>query len=110
MKKKSLMCVVCACVCALSIVTASGCTGSQTDTQDTTSSTGAPPNLPDTHFDRYEVLGSNGCWGCHGTNDEGEQLLGFATMMPQDHFKDGDTTSSELDPTHNQCITCHSLS
>ena len=68
---------------------------------------GAPPLMPPEHEGRYELLGVNGCWGCHGTNSEGEPFLRAATPMPTDHYADGEATSGAFNTGHNQCITCH---
>ena len=34
-------------------------------------------------------------------------MLADATALPADHYAGGDAGSLEMDPTHEQCITCH---
>ena len=48
-----------------------------------------------------------GCYGCHGANDQANPMLADATALPADHYAGGDAGSLEMDPTHEQCITCH---
>ena len=45
--------------------------------------------------------------GCHGANDQANPMLADATALPADHYAGGDAGSLEMDPTHEQCITCH---
>ena len=54
-----------------------------------------------------EALGAAGCYGCHGANDQANPMLADATALPADHYAGGDAGSLEMDPTHEQCITCH---
>ena len=56
---------------------------------------------------RFENLGAAGCYGCHGANDQANPMLADATALPADHYAGGDAGSLEMDPTHEQCITCH---
>ena len=59
------------------------------------------------HDGRFENLGAAGCYGCHGANDQANPMLADATALPADHYAGGDAGSLEMDPTHEQCITCH---
>ncbi len=59
------------------------------------------------HGGRFENLGAAGCYGCHGANDQANPMLADATALPADHYAGGDAGSLEMDPTHEQCITCH---
>ena len=68
---------------------------------------GAAPLMPVTHEGRFERLGASGCYGCHGANDQANPMLDDATALPADHYAGGDAGSLEMDPTHEQCITCH---
>ena len=43
----------------------------------------------------------------HGANDQANPMLADATALPADHYAGGDAGSLEMDPTHEQCITCH---
>lgn len=68
---------------------------------------GAAPLMPTTHEGRYESLGANGCYGCHGANDLANPMLTGSTALPENHYVDGDPSSHELEPARTQCITCH---
>ena len=68
---------------------------------------GAAPLMPPTHVGRADSLGAAGCYGCHGANDQANPMLADATALPADHYAGGDAGSLEMDPTHEQCITCH---
>ena len=69
---------------------------------------GAPPLMPSGHEGRFEQLGANGCYGCHGANDLANPMLTGSTALPEDHYEDGSSSTQVLNPTHDQCITCHS--
>ena len=69
---------------------------------------GQPPLMPPGHEGRFEQLGANGCYGCHGANDLANPMLTGSTALPEDHYEDGSSSTQELNPTHDQCITCHS--
>ena len=68
---------------------------------------GAPPLMPATHQDRFETLGASGCYGCHGASERSNPMLNGSKAMPEDHYVDGSSQTLELDPTHDQCNTCH---
>ena len=68
---------------------------------------GAAPLMPTTHEGRYESLGANGCYGCHGANDSANPMLNGSTALPDDHYVGSDPSAQELDPARRQCITCH---
>ena len=68
---------------------------------------GAAPLMPATHDGRFDSLGANGCYGCHGANDQANPMLNGSVALPEDHYADGGSTSKELEPTRTQCITCH---
>ena len=40
-------------------------------------------------------------------NAQANPMLADATALPADHYAGGDAGSLEMDPTHEQCITCH---
>lgn len=69
--------------------------------------TGAPPLMPPTHVGRADNLGAAGCYGCHGANDLANPMLNGATALPDDHYKDGNVETKQIEPTRKQCITCH---
>ena len=60
-----------------------------------------------THDGRFDSLGANGCYGCHGANDQANPMLNGSVALPEDHYADGGSNSKELEPTRTQCITCH---
>lgn len=71
---------------------------------------GAPPLMPANHEGRFDSLGANGCYGCHGANEQANPMLTKSTALPDDHYAGGDVGSYEMDPTHEQCNTCHAQS
>lgn len=71
---------------------------------------GEPPLMPAMHEGRFEKLGANGCYGCHGSSDEAEVFLAAATPLPADHYAGGDVTSRQIDGPRAECITCHPVS
>lgn len=68
---------------------------------------GAPPLMPTSHENRFEDLGAAGCYGCHGANEQANPMLAKSTALPDDHYANGEVGSFEMDPTHEQCNTCH---
>lgn len=68
---------------------------------------GAPPLMPASHEGRFDNLGANGCYGCHGANDKANPMLNGAKIMPEDHYTDGTYNSQELDAARDLCNTCH---
>ena len=34
-------------------------------------------------------------------------MLNGATALPDDHYKDGNVETKKIEPTREQCITCH---
>lgn len=68
---------------------------------------GAPPVMPPTHEGRFETLGASGCYGCHGANEMANPMLNGSVALPDDHYVDGSAQTFEIDPTHEQCNTCH---
>lgn len=104
--KKSKM--ICAAVLAgvLGCAVLAGCAQETADTG-ATYNPGEPPLMTASHEGRYESLGANGCFGCHGGNDEVETFLSAATPLPADHYVDGDVSTHEIDGPRAECITCH---
>ena len=93
---------------AFGTLAAAGCSGpAPAEDVNANVPAGAPPLMPATHQDRFEPLGASGCYGCHGANDQANPMLADATALPADHYAGGDAGSLEMDPTHEQCITCH---
>ena len=82
-----------------------GCGGAQA-TSDSTPA-GAPPLMPAGHVGRYENLGPEGCYGCHGANEKANPMLASASALPADHYAGADVASLEIDPAHAECQTCH---
>lgn len=70
---------------------------------------GAPPLMPAGHEGRFQDLGANGCYGCHGANDAANPMLASAPALPDDHYQQGMATTRAVDPVREQCITCHPL-
>lgn len=68
---------------------------------------GAPKLMPADHQDRFERLGAPGCYSCHGASERSNPMLNGVTPIPENHYMDGSSQTFELDPTHDQCNTCH---
>ena len=104
--KKSKM--ICAAVLT-GVMGAAALTGCAQEMADTgaTYNPGEPPLMTASHEGRYESLGANGCFGCHGGNDEVETFLSAATPLPADHYVGGDVSTHEIDGPRAECITCH---
>lgn len=112
MKKKN-----CIAAAALSLVLAAGalagCASSEDFEYDNWDgreglTEGASPVMPPSHEGRFESMGAIGCYGCHGNNEDGDNLLYGAPDLPDDHYLDSDPRNAwEIDGTHSQCTTCH---
>ena len=100
--KKHMITAALVAVMALGLGTVAGCS-QEAPREDVNANVpaGAPPLMPTSHDGRFENLGAAGCYGCHGANDQANPMLADATALP------GDAGSLEMDPTHEQCITCH---
>ena len=69
---------------------------------------GAAKIMPVSHEGRYEEMGANGCYGCHGASTTANPMLTQAVSLPDDHYTTSSPTSmDDLDGTHNLCNTCH---
>ncbi|MDO4503466.1 MAG: nitrate reductase cytochrome c-type subunit [Coriobacteriia bacterium] len=69
---------------------------------------GAAPTMPVGHEGRYDDLGLNGCYGCHGANQDANPMLATATALPADHYLvDNPTSVKDFSSDHSQCLTCH---
>lgn len=95
-------------ICAAVLTGVLGCAalaGCAQETADTgaTYNPGEPPLMTASHEGRYESLGANGCFGCHG----GKTFLSAATPLPADHYVGGDVSTHEIDGPRAECITCH---
>ena len=106
MQKKIVMFAV-GLVMALSLVALGGCNAETEQVERSAELSGVPAIVPASHGDRYEVLGSDGCYGCHGAGDLADPMLNGATPLPLSHYKDGTPDTREIDPVHNLCNTCH---
>ena len=93
---------------ALGSLAVTGCT-SATPTEGRNAGTpaGAPAVMPPTHEGRFDTLGASGCYGCHGASERSNPMLNGAVALPEDHYVGGSSEALELDPTHDQCNTCH---
>ena len=93
----------------LGLAALGGCSEPMADTG-ATYNPGEPPLMPASHEGRYERLGANGCYGCHGSSDTAEVLLSMATPLPADHYVGGDAATRAIDGPRAECITCHPVS
>ncbi len=108
---EALIVAIAASLLALCCMSAFGCAKptANVSTNDLDTPAGAAPLMPASHEGRYEGLGANGCYGCHGANETANPMLTTAVAFPVNHYQDGDVTTYTLDPVRTQCITCHSL-
>lgn len=105
MMKKTLVIAV-SFALALSVLLFAGCSGGSSKSSEN-SFAGTPALMPAGHEGRYENLGAEGCYGCHGANQKANPMLASATAMPVDHYAGADLASFEMDPGHIECQTCH---
>lgn len=105
--KKHVVTAALALVMALGLGAVAGCSEQREESVNANVPAGAPPLMTKGHEGRFESLGAAGCYGCHGANDQANPMLNGATALPDDHYAGGDVGSREMDPTHEQCITCH---
>ena len=93
----------------LGLFCVAGCSASAPATQTVNENvpSGAPPLMPANHLGRYDRMGNNSCWGCHGTNSEGKPLLSAAQTPPTSHFENNDTKSRNFASGYTECNTCH---
>lgn len=107
MKKMIVTCLLAA-VLTLSCLSAFGCAQtSQKVDVNADIPAGAAPLMPIGHEGRFESLGANGCYGCHGVNAAGEALMVTATQLPENHYQGGQVVAYCMDPVRMQCNTCH---
>ncbi|WP_165170233.1 MULTISPECIES: hypothetical protein [unclassified Adlercreutzia] len=83
-----------------------GCAGGATSAA-SSAPDGAPDPMPASHAGRFEDLGANGCYGCHGASETANPMLATATIVPEDHFAQGKYASLAFDSVREQCNTCH---
>ena len=91
--------------CALTGCYSTGVISSPSEVFDTPE--GAAPVLSIAHEGRYERLGPDGCFGCHGSSDEADSFLARAGQMPDSHYVNGNRTTYEIDASHILCGSCH---
>lgn len=105
MKKTKLVCAA-ALAGALGLAALAGCSQPMADTG-RTYGPGEPPLMTASHEGRFESLGANGCYGCHGSSDAADPFLASAPALPDDHYAGGDKQTREVDGPRGECITCH---
>lgn len=106
--KKHMVTAALVLVMAMSLAAISGC--SQEPVKEDVNANvpaGAPPLMPTSHEGRFDTLGAAGCYGCHGANEQANPMLAKSVALPDDHYVNGDSSTFEMDPTHEQCNTCH---
>lgn len=69
---------------------------------------GLPGLMPEDHEGRFVSMGADGCFNCHGADEDSYPILATAQPLPADHFAGGSIESYELDNSRAECITCHS--
>lgn len=105
MLKKTLL-IAASFALALSVLLFAGCAGGGSSSS-SEGIAGTPALMPAGHEGRYENLGAEGCYGCHGANQKANPMLASATAMPVDHYAGANLASFEMDPGHIECQTCH---
>ena len=106
--KKTMITAALALTLALGAGALAGCSAEKpASTVNADTPAGAAPVMPATHEGRYDELGANGCYGCHGANDQANPMLTGSTALPDDHYLNADPNAQELDPVRGQCNTCH---
>ena len=68
---------------------------------------GAAPMLSVAHEGRYDRLGVEGCFGCHGSSSEADPFLAKAGKMPDNHYANANRESHKIDSAHYLCNSCH---
>lgn len=106
MMKKTLLIAACFAL-ALSVLLFAGCSDSKSSNLSEGGFAGTPALMPAGHEGRYQNLGAEGCYGCHGANQKANPMLASATAMPVDHYAGANLASFEIDPGHVECQTCH---
>ena len=93
---------------AFGALAAAGCSGAA-PAEDVNANVpaGAPPLIPPHHQHRSDTPGASGSYGCPGATEPSNPMLNGSKAMPEDHYVDGSSQTLELDPTHDQCNTCH---
>ena len=106
--KKQLVAGALALAMLTGTMAAAGCAGTEPKNDASANvPAGAPPLMPASHDGRFESLGAPGCYGCHGASARSNPMLNGSVALPEDHYVDGSSQTLELDPTHDQCNTCH---
>ncbi|MCI9261962.1 nitrate reductase cytochrome c-type subunit [uncultured Adlercreutzia sp.] len=105
MKKTNCVTAV-AVACVLGLGALAGCS-QPTAEAEVVYGPGEPPLMTASHEGRFESLGANGCYGCHGSSDSAEVFLPQATPLPDDHYVNGDKQTREIDGPRTECLTCH---
>ncbi|MBR5260090.1 MAG: hypothetical protein IKV48_06435 [Eggerthellaceae bacterium] len=110
MVKKTAICAFTAAL-ALSAALAVGCAPAASEEavdEGAYVSDGLPGLMPEDHEGRFETMGAEMCFTCHGANESAYPILDTAQPLPADHFAGGQIESYELDNARAECITCHS--
>lgn len=98
-------------VLALGMLAVFGCSPHKTAEEEVATTTnGEPPVIPSDHVGRYDGNGSTDCYQCHGSDGKNNPSLSTSVALPENHYKDGNVDSLELDPLREQCILCHAQS
>ena len=113
MLKKTSICALAA-ACALCASLAFGCAPA-TDSGDGAGDAaegyvadGLPGLMPADHEGRFESMGAEMCFNCHGADESAYPIAPEAQPLPADHFEGGAVESYALDNARAECITCHS--
>jgi cytochrome c-type protein NapB len=65
--------------------------------------------MPKNHEGRFEVIGADGCYGCHGAGDNGKTKSETAPGLPAGHYQDHSRESQTIDSGHMTCTNCHAV-
>ena len=112
MLKKTTICAFAAAF-ALSAALVAGCAPSADSGDDAAGdesayvADGLPGLMPADHEGRFESMGADMCFTCHGANENAYPIAADAQPLPADHFEGGTIESYALDIARAECITCH---
>ena len=105
--RRKISAVAAGALLVLTLGSLAGCGGTTGTSAPAGQAVGEPPLMPASHEGRFYELGADGCYGCHGANEDANPLLAQATPLPADHYADGDVSTYEVFGARRECLTCH---
>lgn len=105
--RKKIIAVAAGALLTLALGGLAGCGGTTGAPAPAERAAGEPALMPASHEGRFYELGADGCYGCHGANEETDHMLAQATPLPADHYAGGDVSTYEVFGARRECLTCH---